>query len=472
MTTVQTKKQKDDQVKGVHDDHKQHAAKWVLVDDLLDGNTTKYLRDVGALEKPDKNGSHEKGTKRQKDYEEGVYLLNFTSSTLAKMVGGVFRNEPTHNLKGKMDYQLSNSDGNHNSIHQSAQRALSFVLSHGHCGLFVDAPIKKKNDSSANDKDGSKDPKIIIYPASAITNWSTDDRQLVVLKEVHTYRNNENEFKDFSGNQYRVLDIKDNIYRMRIFKFDDSGDLMGDVIEFNPTANGKKMTRIPFSFIGANDNTAKIDPAPMFPIADLNRVLYRNTADNEEQLFVLSQAMLVVSPDKSMKAADWHELNPDGVSFGAKSGLIVPGGSANIIQAAANNALSNAIKEKIEQAVAVGAEIITPTKVVTAESARLQKGGEVSMLTNASNNVSTAFEFGLEICAEYKADSTVYEYELNTEFFMTLLTAADRTAWLNDISAGITTKDNYRDRLRASGEIKSEVTNSQLERDAETTLIP
>ncbi|MGK9687276.1 hypothetical protein O6443_23940, partial [Salmonella enterica subsp. enterica] len=110
-----------------------------------------------------------------------------------------------------------------------------------------------------------------------IVNWrltrvgSVNRVTMVVLRETWEYNEPGNEFETKYGEQYRVLDIdSDGNYRQRLFRFDAEGGAQEDVVEIYPDLGESLRGVIPFTFIGATNNDATIDDAPLLPLAELN----------------------------------------------------------------------------------------------------------------------------------------------------------------------------------------------------------
>ena len=88
----------------------------------------------------------------------------------------------------------------------------------------------------------------------------------------------------------------------------------------------------------------------------------------------------------------WKEANPHGVRMGSRSGHNIGyGGNAFLVQAGENNLAKQNMLDKENQAIQIGAQLITPTQQITAESARLQRGADTSVMATIARNVSMAY---------------------------------------------------------------------------------
>lgn len=441
-------------VKTRHRDFTNAFATWQKVRHAVSGDLVSYLRNVGKNE-PD----HEYGDQRQKEYEDGAICYNFTKRTLSGMVGAVMRKEPEQTIPSKLEYLLENADGSGVGLWQQAQDTLGEIDSVGRGGLLVDAP-NVQAATMAEQNAGLLNPVLAYYTAENIINWHTErvgsvNRVvMVVLREEYEYQDGADEFSHLIGEQYRVLDIIEGKYRQRLYRFDATGvALDGQVVEVFPDLRGLEPGVIPFTFIGAINNDHTIDDAPLLPLAELNIGHFRNSADNEESSFVVGQPTLFIAPGESMSLQVFQEANPNGVKMGSRTGHnIGAGGNAFLVQAEANNLAKENMRQKEEQAIQIGAQLITPSQQITAESARLQRGADTSVMSTIAGNVSQAYTQALKwAAAMVGAVDAEIEFKLNTDFFLLPMTAQDRAAWMADINAGLLPATAYYAALRRAG---------------------
>lgn len=451
-------------VKTLHPQYEESLPKWKKVRHAIAGDLKVYLRNVGKNE-PDKAY----GDRRQQEYEDGAICYNFTKRTLSGMVGSVMRKDPEQIIPSQLDYLLKNADGSGVGLWQSVQDALMEIDSIGRGGILVDAP-NIEAATMAEQNAGLLRPVIAYYTAENIINWrlkrhgSINKVVMIVLRESYEYTDDENEFRTHCGEQYRVLDIYDGKYRQRIFKFGFKGELLGDEYEIFPNLGNVPVDEIPFTFIGASNNDSTIDDAPLLPLAELNIGHFRNSADNEESSFVVGQPTLFISPGDAMSLEQFKEANPNGIKMGSRTGHnIGAGGSAELIQADPNNLAKENMLSKETQAIQIGAQLITPTQQITAESARLQRGADTSVMATISNNVSEAYTRALKWVAGMMSisEGVEIEFKLNTEFFLQQMTAQDRAAWMADINAGLLPATAYYEALRQAG--VTNWTNEQIQ---------
>ncbi|UVX30712.1 portal protein [Klebsiella phage VLCpiS11a] len=463
MTTANINAGSGMNVKTLHPDYEKYMPKWQKVRHAIAGELKEYLRNVGKNE-----GDPEYGKQRQREYEDGAICYNFTKRTLSGMVGSVMRKDPEQTIPDQLEYLLTNCDGSGVGLWQHAQDTLMEIDSIGRGGLLVDAP-ETGAATMAEQNEGLLNPVIVFYTAENIINWrltrvgSVNRVSLIVLRESYEYNSGQDEFSTSYGEQYRVLDIVEGKYRQRLYQFDQKGVMRGDVKEIFPNLASVPAGIIPFTFIGATNNDHTPDDPPILPLAELNIGHFRNSADNEESSFVVGQPTLFMSPGENMNLEQFNKANPGGVKMGSRTGHnIGAGGTAQLIQAAENNLAKQNMLDKEQQAVQIGAQLITPTVQITAESARLQRGADTSVMSTIARNVSQAYTDALKwVAGMLNADTADIEFKLNMEFFLKPMTAQDRAAWVSDINAGLLPATAYYEALREAG--VTNWTNEQIE---------
>lgn len=454
MTTPNINAGAGQNVKTLHRDYEKYAPKWQKVRNAIAGELKEYLRNVGKNERDPAYGRQ-----RQSEYEEGAICYNFTKRTLSGMVGSVMRKDPEQTIPAQLEYLKTNCDGSGVGLWQHAQDTLMEIDSIGRGGLLVDAPVTSAA-TMAEQNEGLLNPVIVFYTAENIVNWrlkrvgSVNRVSMIVLKETFEYTDGQDEFATYYGDQYRVLDLDEQgNYRQRVYQFNKDGGMRGNVQVFNPKLAAVPKGIIPFTFIGASNNDHTPDDPPILPLAELNIGHFRNSADNEESSFVVGQPTLFMSPGENFSLEQFDKANPGGVKMGSRTGHnIGAGGTVQLIQAAENNLAKQNMLDKEQQAVQIGAQLITPTVQVTAEAARIQRGADTSVMATIARNVSQAYTDALKwVAGMLNADSADIEFKLNMEFFLKSMTAQDRAAWIADINAGLLPATAYYEALREAG---------------------
>lgn len=432
---------------------------WNKIDDVINSECKKYLRNVGKNESCQTYGSQ-----RQKEYADGAILMNFTANTRNGMQGMIFMKSPDVELPPQLEYLMDNCDGNGVSITQQAQDAVDQDIRKGRGGLLVDFPTTEEAPSLAQIQSGEITPYILNYVAQDIINWRTrrvgsvNKLVMIVLREKVDLSSEQDlstvkYYENINDYQYRALMLDaDGNYFQRVWSNDNGSWAQG--VDIYPRQNGALMREIPFFFYGSENNDYTVDVAPLLSIAELNIGHYRNSADNEEAIHLTTQAMLVIAPGENMDPKSWVEANPDGVKVGSRAGLNVGnGGNAMFIQAQDTSSASKGMLEKEEKARAIGATLITPNATITAESARIQQSSNASVLSNIATNVTSAYRKAIIQCANFLGlQNPEFDFSLNDDFYVEKMTAQDKAQWVNEVMTGISPKSLYYKRLRETGE--------------------
>lgn len=427
--------------------------------DAIKDKTTTYLPDFVPNQ----------GEDRYNAYLQRALFYGYTGETRERLIGSIFRKPATSNLPKELEYLLEDCTGNGFSLEQLSKEITSDILATGRAGILVDYPEIEEGLSKAFIKQFDIKPTFSIYRAEEIYNWRSEWKNgKEILTQVRLNEVEEFELDEFTvefRNQYRVLDILNGIYRVRIY---DQKQTLINV--YFPKANGKNLDHIPFYFIGSSNNASEVDKAPLYNLAILNIGHYINSADYEEGLHIMSQPTLFITSDLSNE--QFKEANSNGVIFGSRNGhFLGPNGSATLIQMEANTAAREAMIDKQEQMKAFLAEFYNEkgSNNQTAEEARIKASAQSNILSTITGNISEAIEAAIEDAALFVGISNTesIEFRLNTEFFPLVLTTAEITSMLTLKEKGIIALKDVRDKLRKTGIIDPERTDVELDAEAE-----
>jgi len=401
------------------------------------------------------------------------YLLRATwfpcsGYTVEGLIGMVFRKAPAVELPSELDYIMENANGAGQSLEQLAKLATTEVIKVGRIGLLAEYPQAEANLSRTQINERGLQALITTYLAEAIDHWRYDmidgKLKLTMVKLIELTEVVKDEFTIASETRYRVLRLVDGVYTQTVY--DDKENVVVDM--FSPTqADGTTFDHIPFQFVGAEDNLPDVNKAVISGIVDLNTAHYQLSADSMKNLHIHSGGMLVVSSDMSVEM--WKEFNPNGIVVGADTGLFVgPGGSAQMLQLSASDAVEGKLKSIESQMLAVGAHLITERgDNETAEAARIDASSKASALLTASDNVSEAMEAALEDCALFMGgDPELALFKLNREFYPSNLTAQDVMTMIQLQDRGIIAKTDTRTALRGTAFLADDRTDEMIDESA------
>lgn len=409
------------------------CANWDLVDDIVNNDAKKHLRDV------DKTNPI-----RNKQYKDFGVLTNFTRLTLEGLTGLVFRKDLKVNLPPELEYLLEDATGGNITLDQLVTKVVWELIKKGRYGLLADAsPVE---GSTA---------RIKPYDCKAIINWGSkqfDDEyklNLVVLKECVDYLA-EDGFTWIEDYQFRVLRLSDDqVYYQEIWNSDDELVRTVEVLDYN----GNTLDEIPFIFLGSENNDGCVDNPPMLDLAILNLSHYRNSCDTEETSFLCGQLQPVTNIG-DMDYAAWQQANPEGIKLGSLSNIIVnTGGDFNFRQGQPNIMPRQLQQDKEAQAAAIGARLIAPPGGrETAEGVRIRYGAQNSRLFIITKNVDLAMKEIFEWCAEFMMETPVdSEFELNDVFYEDTVDPNELVAQMQMFDRRIVTAEEIRTNAKKAG---------------------
>lgn len=391
-----------------------------LVQDVLSEHVESYLIDLNPSDI-----SHEMRTRRQQ-YTERAVFYNILSATIQGLQGALFYREPSFDAPSELDYLRYNADGSGNSLNQVVFGLANDVLAYGRAGVYVSFPIVPEGRTiSAEDvQSGKYSARINRVPPQSIINWATLFRDGVKKLSYVSIHEHSAEF-DFESREFTEFE------RIREMFLDDEGiyneihwvKLENDFeIEFEdqPTdARGEFLTSIPFYFVGCENNDSDVDTPPLLGLAKLNIAHYRNSADFEDSVYQCGQAQPYIS---GLTSSHIKLMTEHGMYWGSKEIIGVPEhGSIGIVQAQPNPLVRQAMLDKLEIMIGLGARLIQPTtQNKTATQAHGERIAQNSLLVRVAHNISDAIHHALELCAQYQTPRPVhpteYEYHIDNDF--------------------------------------------------------
>lgn len=410
---------------------------------------------------------------RYAQYIQRAYFMGVTGRTKEALTGMVFRKPPRVVVPPQIEPFLEDIDGAGQSLEQLAKEIVGDELTTGRYVLLVDYPSAPDGIDSEAERMMGLRPTIAAYAAESLINWrfeGVNGRKLLTLAVLaESTETGEDEFSHDAETVYRVLRLRDGVYTQALY--DQSGDPITE--EYVPRmAGGAPFDHIPLHIIGAVNNLPEPDVPPLYDMAVLNISHYRNTADLEESSFISGQPTVHLSIGET-DAAEWQQLNPNGLQIGSRAGVITKGGSMEMVQADATALPFELMKHKEQQMISIGARLVQRGgQAETAEAARLNASAEASTLDNVVSNVSEGIEAALEdMCRFVGADPEVVEYALSREFWETNITAQDLQAVLAGVGTIYSAVDAIGMIRRGSISLDPARTDDEILEGAASTLI-
>lgn len=414
-----------------HPEYVKNFFLWDQVDDVCKGQ--KAVKDKKENYLP-RNNPQDISAEARGFYDSYLMRAVFygvTGKTLGSLVGAAFATDPTFKYPKELEHLERNANGSGVSLYQLAQSAVRHVLKHYRCALYVDFPDVEPSRNRAEEKAKQAYPMIHLLPSKAVINWDTITvgnqikLSLVVIEESISERGVDG-FSIESKQQYRVLRLEDVglgefIYTIEVYTKSDKGVWAGNGRQIPTDYNGDTWSYIPFAFVGAVDNSAQIDNAPLLELADLNLAHYRDSADFQESVYYMG------NPQYFASGMDWNwfdEAKKRGVYIGAKVILPLPqGGNLGITQVQPNTLSREAMKDKWQQMKEMGARLVEKGSASkTATEADNDDAVQHSVLSLCVVNTNEAVSMALRWCAKFvmpNVESLTKEdllFEISQEF--------------------------------------------------------
>ena len=398
---------------------------WDKVTDVVAGERVVKDKTTTYLPKPNPSDHSSENSTRYDQYVDRAVFFNATGRTLDGLIGIAFGNGPEVEVPASMDFVTQDIDGAGGGIENQSHRVLEGLMKTGRNGLLADYPIRNAATSKAQQLRENIHATIISYEAKSIINWRLDDRQKLSLVVLFEKVEEADGFGIESVDQWRELAISalsddpdgQIRYVVRLWRMDDETGEPVIYDEFIPLdAAGNEWDEIPFQFVGAVDNNAEIDKAPLMDLACLNIAHYRNSAEFEESLYFTNQPTFVISGlDDQWITDHWNE----NLYIGSRAAIPLPvGADAKLIQAKETTLARTGMQDKELQMVALGGRLLTHGEAIkTAEQSRSETAAAHSVLSLATTNLALAYGIALEWVARFTSGATgAISYIMPTDF--------------------------------------------------------
>lgn len=454
-------------VKFVHPEYTAALPYWML--------TIDAASDYGVEKKADEYlaaGEAKKNAANYPEFKQRAIFLGVTGRTRSTLVGAA-NNKPAKfdgDLPPQLEYFTNDFDGQGIGIDQFALRLVFDILTTGRRGSIVEYPVVGSDLSKEQEDAIGAHPYSRAYNALSIINWNEtiDGVDMVVVKEQEYKPVNGSRFEKELVDSYKSFTLVNNVYTVE--DWDESGKLVGEPIK--PMIRREVQSNVPFYFTGSEDNKSCIDSIPLYSIAKTNIGLFRNSASYEENLYNYASATLIVM--SSMSDEDFKNANPGGLIVGAGNGVkLEQGDSAELLQVEAATGVSEAMKQKIVDMVAIGASMITQSgSNETAEAARIAASGEKSVVLTIIDNCEDTINAMIEQHAKYYGIENPPKYVMNRLLFDSTLSAQDIMAINVLYDAGHIAKSDVRSNLKTSGILDADRSDKDIDSEnANNTIL-
>lgn len=403
---------------GVATEHKEYSRRkrqWTLIRDCLEGEDAIKMKGEVYLPKP-RGYSKE----RYEAFKVRAEWDNYSRRVLTGLQGLVFRKKPTITYPDKLKPIIDNIDRRGTSLFRFASSTFKDSLPVTFGGLLVDMPPSTATTELEAEKDGIV-PYFRYYSAESIINWKTinvngvEKLGMIVLKETYEDEVIGNEFAHEEKIQYRVLDIMEGYYRVRVFKVDDRKPNEPEVKTIPVTIKGKQETEIPFFFFFENTPVT-----PYFlDLAKANISHYRKTADYNNGVHLTTIPTGWITGHEKTTFEDGSE---EEVGLGEDEFLFIAEPDAKVgTLCYAGEGLTHAEKSidvSMSNMAVLGSRLVVTEKGTSesADSAKIHRAGENASLADLANIFSDAITNALKTIARWQGIEGVVNFRLCTDY--------------------------------------------------------
>lgn len=359
-------------------------------------------------------------------YSLRASLFNATRRTVVGMNGMIFRRPAFYDVPETLKARFTNVDGAGRSFETFQATVVTSVLIHGHCGVLVDYSMGFGAVSLKEAELTGSRPKMVYYAPMAITNWKNSIINniktlcMVVLKEA-VIQETDDEFSPDRITQYRVLDLLNGFYRVRLFReMEDAVTREKKFLQYGPEVfplkDGFPLSFIPFLFIGARNLTTDLDNPPLLDLVNLNLSHYRTTADLEHGAHFTALPTLVISGYDA-------DATGSSLNVGSTKAWMFPDPATRAEYAEVKGpgmaVLERILERKEKQMAVVGSRMLEQASrnVDSAERASIHRKGEEGVLATLSQTISRGLEQVLTWFAWWDGIDGQIRFELNKDFY-------------------------------------------------------
>lgn len=417
-----------------------------------------------------------------KGYITRAQFFNASGRTLDGLCGMIGRKPVMYTVPKGMEEYLDNVDGKGHSLNQFVNSCCKDFMITNWGGVLVDMPSSENVVSQKDFEDNEMYAYMTYYRAESIINWRwtvTGRRQslkYLIFKEkvdveTSTYTTEEKYY-------YRVCEIDDTGYYKQTL-YNDNNEILSQVY---PSSKKGKFRFIPFYFLSVAEEPSE----PLLnDLVNVNLSHYRKSADQENGAHwtgVPTPWAQGVEPQ--VEVIDGEEVAKPLKLGGARVLFMPMGASLNYLEFGGQGCqtLRQMMIDDEDRMAILGARIISQEKkgVEAAETAKIHRAGENSVLAEIAVNLSEVFKKLLKIYLEWSTGSEIADDELdvslNTDYDVATMSSSEITALVSLWQQGGIAKRDLFDNLK-EGEIIAanrdfDEMNSEIDEEQQARMAP
>lgn len=458
-----------------HPSYSARELEWQKMRDVIEGETAmrdgakmggRYVRKASGMDGPE-----------FASYVDHASFFEATGRTLEGLTGLAFYNPPTVTLPDKLKPLLADATSDGVPLVRFMESCFEEQMSINRVGVMVDHPPRDPNVRTIRDEEAAgQRPFVSRYVAENILNW-TEARVngSVQLVEVRLLEVEEEAMADFATRRRRRIRVLELVpivtgegaraqgrwqYQQRLFvepKWTIDGGTEEQVADkgAGPTAGlstddafvaeggpiiptmpgDRPLDYIPFWIINSTDQNAQVRRPTMIGLANLNASHFNTTAALENALFWTGNPQPYICGVETEGA-------PDMLLGSGKAWLFKDPSTKVDMLTFGTEGLASLEKrlDRLEQQMAVlGARMLAAEKKApeAADTARIHRQGEISIVAGACSSLGAAFTDILEVVRDWSGESGEARVEMNTEFFDKAITVDDALGAMKVWQAGL-----------------------------------
>lgn len=386
-----------------HPLYKAYIGKWTKCRDVAAGE--EQVKSKGSTYLPRLSSMASDADLKYLAYKERAMFYAATPRTIEGLVGMVMRKPPQIKVPAKMEHYLDDITGTGIDLEGFIKIAIAELLTTGRYSIHADRDV------------GVGDRSYLIGTiAEGVTNWMFDgdgNLSYIVFMEHVMEPDASDKYEIVQITQYREFYIseEDGKFHARLWRQNDKKDWIAQELD-SPTFRGELLDSIPQMFLNVMAPSADILNPPLLGMVNVNLSHYRTYADLEHGRHFTALPTPYIAGDKD----DFK----DGVKIGSEEALILgEGGSAGYMEFTGSGLkfLESAADEKAQLMAVLGARLLQNQKlgIEAAETARINKSGDTSIMASIAVSVESATMKALEDIAKWDNITGEISVEINKD---------------------------------------------------------
>jgi hypothetical protein len=331
-----------------------------------------------------------------KNYRNRAYFLPMTARTAEAMGGLVFSKAPTRSLPAALDNILADITRTGQDLDRFAEMVFDAVLATACVAVIVDYPDTPAGmTKKAAEANGIRPYMTLADGNSVIAARFVDSgagRRLGHVRVLETVDepSTTDEWAMVRVEQVRVFDLDEaGFYRQRVYRQAKTASGKNEWLQYGktiePRMNNARMMTIPVFFTNARDAEPRPSTPPLHDIADVNIAHLNDSA--------AYQWGIVWTANPTPVFSGFEFEDDEAVKLGSSEGISGPADAKAGFMEFNGTGLTEArssMEGKRRDGALMGARMLMEDgrAAITAETARIQRAGETSIVSGIANAVS------------------------------------------------------------------------------------